>query len=108
MAKECENCSNKSDFKAPACRTCMVSYYDGEQLGLPSNFKPKPKTNADRIRAMSDEELAKLLYDPDGLSDIYCQDLPECGELLDTEDGIPEEKCIACALRWLRQPAKEA
>lgn len=105
MAKECENCSNKSDFKAPACRTCMVSYYDGEQLGLPSNFKPKPKTNADRLRSMSDEELAKALNN--GFDVKYCTNDPACGELLDTEDGIPEEKCIACALRWLRQPAKE-
>ena len=61
-------------------------------------------TNADRIRAMTDEELAKLLYEIDGLG--YCKNLPECGELLDTDTGIPEEKCIGCMLNWLRQPAE--
>lgn len=28
-------------------------------------------------------------------------------ELLDTDTGIPEEKCIGCILQWLRQPAEE-
>lgn len=68
---------------------------------------PKPPSRADRIRAMTDEELAKLLYDPDSLSEKYCKNLPECGELLDTEEGIPEEKCIGCMLNWLRQPVEE-
>ena len=66
---------------------------------------PKPPSRADRIRAMTDEELAKLLYEIDGLG--YCKNLPECGELLDTDTGIPEEKCIGCMLNWLRQPAEE-
>lgn len=62
-------------------------------------------SRADRIRAMTDEELAKLLYEIDGLG--YCKNLPECGELLDADTGIPEEKCIGCMLQWLRQPAEE-
>jgi hypothetical protein len=45
---------------------------------------------------MSDEELAKLLYNGDDLG--YCKNLPECSDLLDTEEGIPEEKCIGCIL----------
>ena len=64
----------------------------------------KLPSRADRIRAMTDEELAKLLYEIDGLG--YCKNLPECGELLDTPAGIPEEKCIGCMLNWLRQPAE--
>ena len=64
----------------------------------------KLPSRADRIRAMTDEELAKLLYEIDGLG--YCKNLPECGELLDTDTGIPEEKCIGCLLNWLRQPAE--
>lgn len=67
-------------------------------------FQP-PMTNADCIRSMSDEELAKLLYNCDDLG--YCKNLPECSDLLDTEEGIPEEKCIGCILHWLRQPAEE-
>ena len=34
-----------------------------------SNFRPKPITNADRIRAMSDEELAEFL---DFATNCYC------------------------------------
>lgn len=48
---------------------------------------------------------AKLLYNGDDLG--YCKNLPECSDLLDTEEGIPEEKCISCILNWLRQPAEE-
>lgn len=64
----------------------------------------KPQTNADQIRAMSDEELATVLYDCDSLG--YCSSPPECGDLLETSEGIPKEKCIDCVLAWLRQPTK--
>jgi hypothetical protein len=68
-----------------------------------------PITNADRIRAMSDKELAKMLSGFCILDSPipFCQNLPECEDLLDTEDGVPEEKCIGCLLNWLQQPAEE-
>lgn len=62
------------------------------------------KTNADRIRAMSDEELASYWANN---YDNFCQNKPECGALLDTDEGIPEEFCVACALAWLQQPAED-
>lgn len=63
-------------------------------------------TNADRIRAMTDEELAIALYQMlDG--DVYCTNKPECGEMLNTEDGIPDEWCAKCLLNWLRKPVEE-
>lgn len=70
--------------------------------------KQQQLSNADRIRAMSDEELAEKLY---RFCDIeeqvgYCKNLPECEKLLDTEDGIPEKRCIGCLLYWLKQPAE--
>ena len=66
------------------------------------------KTNADRIRAMSDEELAQKLLQFNTLegSVPFCRNLAECEELLYTEDGIPEEKCMGCLLNWLRQPVE--
>lgn len=69
----------------------------------------RPQTNADRIRAMSDEELAKNLYRFCNLEERvgYCKNLSECEKLLDTEDGIPEQRCIYCLLEWLKQPAEE-
>ena len=64
-----------------------------------------PWTQGDRIRAMSDEELVEMLYN--GVDAEYCRNAPECGEMLDADDGIPEEKCKGCLLNWLRQPVKE-
>lgn len=58
-------------------------------------------THADQIRAMSDEELAKLIYSVDGIG--WCKSLPECVKQVGL---IPKEKCIGCALEWLRQPAE--
>lgn len=63
-------------------------------------------TNADRLRSMTDEELARVLYN--GIDAEYCSNDPTCGAMLDESGGVPEERCIACALKWLRQPAGEA
>lgn len=49
-------------------------------------------TNADRIRAMSDEELAKQFSH----TPICEQKYPKC--MKDAED------CVECLLEWLKQP----
>lgn len=58
--------------------------------------KPKPTTNADRIRAMSDEELAKLMFDR-----LRCLECPvereKCKNMYDACEG-------AC-IDWLQSPA---
>ena len=51
-------------------------------------------TNAQKIRAMNDEELAEFLADADA---EYCH-VGLC------EDG---ETCRICCLRWLQMPAEE-
>ena len=56
-------------------------------------FKPKQQTNADRIRAMSDEELAKVLGCP-RLDDLGYQKCFSIG-------------CKECILVWLKQPVKD-
>lgn len=61
-------------------------------------------TNADRIRAMSDEELAKMLYDLNDM--LWCRELPECIDIVDADGENPTENCIGCALAWLQQPAE--
>ena len=69
-----------------------------KKLNLP--IKPV-MTRADRIRAMSDEELAAALYH---FGDVpFCRNLQECKEMLDQDVEIPDEKCIGCALRWLQE-----
>lgn len=60
------------------------------------NNKPKSMTNADRIRAMSDEELAAFLGD----DDRACPPShPKCSKYINTCDG--------CWLEWLQQPAEK-
>lgn len=68
----------------------------------------KKMTNADRIRAMSDEQLANIMIQ---LADLdsrigYCQELPKCEVLLDTEEGIPASMCEQCMLQWLQKSAE--
>lgn len=68
-----------------------------------------PQTNADRIRSMTDEELAReinLLLEGE-ISSPYCRELPECDDDLERDVLIPLERCEQCVLNWLRQPAEE-
>ena len=70
-----------------------------ETLELFRSLAPEPQTNADRIRAMSDEELATVLFD-----------YKECNKNCIMNSGkhcyeICEEE--SCILKWLQQSAKE-
>ena len=69
-----------------------------DTLELLRVLQPKVETNADRIRAMSDEELAKYLSNP-----CECTVDPE-------RDGYREcgnDLCVKYLLEWLQQPAEE-
>ena len=67
--------------------------------GVSCKVTKKPiATNADKIRAMSDEELAKYLSNP-----CECAVDPE-------RDGYREcgnDLCVKYLLEWLQQPAEE-
>ncbi len=54
-----------------------------------------PMTNADRIRAMSDEELVSILM---GVPDYPCDVKIPAGEC--------DERCENCIMDWLQQPAE--
>lgn len=61
----------------------------------------KNMTNADRIRAMSDEELANYLFDVEqGNLSIDCCDDRFC----DTQNCCHD--CTEAAIKWLQQPVK--
>lgn len=70
-------------------------------------YKP-PMTNADRIRAMSDEELSTMLNRFADGEDAprYCRNLPECDADMEADSLTPLERCQACLLHWLQQPAE--
>ena len=56
---------------------------------------PKPMTNGDRIRAMTDEELSDSEF-----CEVICDDIPRC--LL---GGV--DTCRECRIKWLGSPAKD-
>ena len=62
-------------------------------------FKAEYKTNADRIRAMSDEELAEFITVAQERCD-YCQ-------LSYIEGACTETLCEDAMLKWLKQPVKD-
>ena len=76
--------------------------------GVPPGKFRIGQTNADRIRAMSDEELAAVLVlEPMEEKIPFCQNKPECYKLLDENRDIPEEMCAKCMLDWLKQEVDE-
>ncbi len=82
----CETCdyANRSPYKSP-CAEC------DKTMGSPFccyENEEKP-TNADRIRAMSDEELADVVVCPHIGNWDLCRD-----------------DCKKCRLDWLKQPAE--
>ena len=81
------NCSDCKNNGTQICSVCC-SYQ-----GCPDRWEAKPKTNADRFRAMSDEELAKTISG----DQIY----PWC-----TEEPCKYDSCTDCVLAWLKQEAE--
>lgn len=61
--------------------------------------RENPMTNGDRIRAMSDEELAKMMTYGAGEFDCY-----ECRR---TEDEPCDMNCEERCLEWLKKPVEE-
>ena len=57
------------------------------------------KTNADRIRAMSDKELAELMR-----SMMGCD---SCGNMFSFKCDESYEHCSSVCLEWLQKPAEE-
>lgn len=60
-------------------------------------------TRAEKIRGMTDEELAQLVMNG---SDKFCRNKAACHIMLDKGE-IPDEWCLRCALRWLREQVPE-
>ena len=84
----------KLDMKCINCN----SYFNFDELykqKIAEVLNPKPQTNGDRIRAMTDEELAEFIE-----RDYF---VPHCP----TETCNPElvDSCMHCWLDWLKQEA---
>lgn len=94
---KCNSCALRDAKPCMECSMCM----SGD-----SHFRPIPntekKTNADRIRSMSDEELAEFIsrieigdFGPQVYGKTFC----------DMCKG--QYECDDCRLWWLQQPAEE-
>lgn len=65
-------------------------------------LSPRPMTNADHIRSMSDEELVSFLLK------LLLNNMPCFGEGLFPYHPCPQDHdCHKCGLDWLKQPYKE-
>ena len=65
-------------------------------------------TNGDKIRNVSDEEMAEFIL-ANCLDDRihFCKSKPECDAILDSGGAITHEMCKKCCIDWLHQPAGE-
>lgn len=63
-------------------------------------------TNGDKIRAMTDEELAAVIMCPyDTAGDPI--DIMPCVLEDGTQEFVPTNKCMACSVAWLQRESKE-
>lgn len=86
--KHCGNCANYDRQRkqhTDVCAACIIAYVNDERQE-PSHWKCIPMTNADRIRAMSDEKLA-----------AWMDKCNAYGERADANEW----------LTWLQQPAED-
>lgn len=93
--KGCKNC--------PAYAKCTVTYRGSACAALRGTYgidsDPEIITNADRIRAMSDEELAEFLAEEQyRIANVIFQTAGY---------GLEKQAIYARRLDWLQQPAEE-
>ena len=75
---------------------CRNPYFEVCPLSNSVSYKPNHMTNADRIRAMSDEELAKMLWKTGRNYRAVCAD-----PIVDFQEHRTD------IIEWLKQPAEE-
>lgn len=80
------------------CKYCNVWTYSDPCQECNSGNKWEPQSNADRIRAMSDEELAEILPN---------KSMWNCPPDIKEKGGCPG-KCVSCWLNWLKQEVIDA
>jgi len=87
----CVMCKHEGSDFYDLCCECEYSENSDDP---PTKYEPKPMTNADRIRSMSDEELAAEMKEEGG-----CPHDCECPDVMDAD-------CYKCWLDWLKQEEK--
>lgn len=98
----CEKCCgtgrvNGGDENSSWSKTCE----DCHGIG----FSIVPMSNADRIRSMSDEDMAKCIFEI-GFGCHLCSEHERLSDNLFLRHEKCDEKCTEHCLEWLRQPAE--
>ena len=90
------------------CKTCeleklcdMPEFVKNDLKKCATYTQKKPQTNADRIRSMSDEELAEFLIGFD-VCDLCKLEVDECFKTTDCE-----KRSVKVTVEWLKSEAKE-
>jgi RNA polymerase subunit RPABC4/transcription elongation factor Spt4 len=89
-SKRCINCGRLIPEDELICLSC------GSENEM-QTFSPRIITNADRIRAMTDEQIADAIT-----ADAFCGKVT--GEIATVSD-CGDRKCAECALQWLKKEA---
>ena len=95
--KNCNNLYNLSNKDDVIVGKWCPKINDSPHLDMERNCEHyKAMTNADRIRSMTDEELATNMMCPNenGLAEIDCDKNDNCN-------------CYECLLKWLRAESEE-
>lgn len=87
---KCEYCYLQNARPCYECSACM----SGDDHFRPVKPEKKQMTNADKIRAMNDDELA----------DLIDREISYCAPTGDCEKTFND--CKVCWLDWLQQPAE--
>lgn len=113
LTNKCGSCGCFKAIKYTLYGECLQNPYDDNAVHDPEHpywivqrsrpkcrlyrSKIKPITNGDRIRAMTDEELAKFIPDWSYTGACKCDELPyaDC-----------KYECAKCVIEWLKQPAE--
>lgn len=84
---------------------CVHCHPDWEEMDDCEKYESEPQTNADRIRAMSDEELAEWLVK----RTVYQESAFSAPSYLNflTESDDTKESAIKGTVKWLKQPVKD-
>lgn len=79
--------------------TNCTYFIRGECTASFCEYRRKKQTNADRIRAMSDEELANIFRE-------FCKGMADCIDCPLYGSGCPMSSTFNDWVKWLQQPSK--
>ena len=111
MRKNCETCKHDdADYPSYPHKTPCNECVRKKGCDTPTEWEAaahyKPDTHADRIRAMSDEELAELLVQKTVYQESAWSE-PSYLNFLTSRDDT-KENAIKGTVEWLKQPAEDS